>query len=348
MDNFNTISKPKSLIIDCTNLGDQTLKDFVAQNATFIEEYDSQLSTNNNHVLLIGGGMSSEREVSYMSCNGIARSLLELGKNVTFVDMGEDIALVLAKIQPHVVFNGLHGTYGEDGCLQGLLNIMKIPYTGCGVLASSIAFNKKKSLDVFKSNGIKTAKSIIINKAQNIKQDPMPRPYVIKPISQGSSVGVELIFPEDDFNFANYDFPYGEEVLIEEYIKNREIQIAVLNGKALGTLEIKLLNGKRFYDYETKYFQGFSEHLCPAPLGNEINNQALEMAEKAASILGANGMVRVELLYQENEKEFYILEVNTLPGMTPLSICPEIAFKTHDLTYTEIVNKILADAKFEL
>lgn len=347
MNNFNTISKPKSLIIDCNSLGDSNLKEFVIQHAKNIDEYSPKISKSDNHVLLIGGGMSSEREVSYMSCNGIVRSLIELGKEVTFVDMGEDIAAVLAKINPIVVFNGLHGTYGEDGCLSGLLNIMKIPYTGCGVLSSSIAFNKKKSLDVFKSNGIKTAKSIIVAKSEAIKHDPMARPYVIKPISQGSSVGVELVFPEDKFNFADYDFPYGEEILVEEYIKGREIQVAVLNGKALGTLEIKLLKGKRFYDYETKYVDGFSEHLCPAPLDHEVNNKALEMAEKVAYILGANGMVRVEFLYQVEEKQFYILELNTLPGMTPLSICPEIAFKTHGITYTEIVNRILADAKFE-
>ena len=351
MINYNTISKANSIVSDCSTLGDEELKSFVKRNGLTCDKFSgekfSQNKTNNSikNIALIGGGMSTEREVSYMSCNGIVRSLLELGHRVTFIDMGEDIATVLEKIKPAVVFNGLHGTYGEDGCLSALLNIMKIPYTSSGVLASSIAFNKNKSLDVFKSHGFKVAKSIIVSKNDGIMTDPMPRPYVIKPISQGSSVGVEIIFIEDDFDFKQYDFPYGDEVIVEEYIEGREIQVAVLRGKALGTLEIKLLQGKRFYDYETKYSEGFAEHLCPAPLDDEITQEVLRLSEKMVNIFGAIGMVRIEFLMKQ--KELYILEVNTHPGMTSLSICPEIAFKEHGITYTQMIEKILADAKYE-
>jgi D-alanine-D-alanine ligase len=287
--------------------------------------------------------MSSEREVSFMSCNGIVSSLLELGYYVTFIDMGEDVAQVLYEIKPDVVFNGLHGTYGEDGCLPGLLEIMKIPYTSCGVLASSICFNKKKTLDIFKSNNIKIAEFISVSKSDGVKTDPMPRPYVIKPYAEGSSIGVEVVFEEDDFDFASYEFQYGD-ILVEKYIKGREIQIAVLNGKALGTLEISLLKGKRFYDYETKYTEGFAEHICPANLSNDALNRAMKIAEKIVNIMGADGMVRVELIYSDAEDDFYALELNTHPGMTPLSICPEIAQKQHGISYTELVSKILLGA----
>lgn len=355
MSNTKTSKKPKSLIVQHLNNQIGSLKEYVKTAGIELKEFrgidkSNSEDTNNNkqsqHVVLVGGGMSSEREVSYMSCNGIFRSLLELGYQVTFVDMGTDIAEVIGYLSPDYVFNGLHGAYGEDGCLQGLLNIMKIPYTGCGLLSSGIAFNKKISLDIFKSNGIDIANSVMVEKDNNVKADPIKRPFVIKPLSEGSSVGIELVFEEDDFDFTNYDFPYGS-VLVEEYIKGREIQIAVLDGKALGTLEIKLLKGKKFYDYETKYTEGFADHLCPAPLDKQHEIIAMQIAEKAAKMLGIKDLVRVELIFDERKNKFYMLELNTHPGMTPMSICTEIAWKQHKISYTDLVNKMLMNAKFD-
>ena len=305
-----------------------------------------QLSnTGTKHVAVIGGGMSAEREVSLSSSKGVCDSLIKSGYKVTFIDMGADIALTLDKVKPDIVFNALHGTYGEDGCLPGLLNLMRIPYTHSGVKSSAISFDKVTSREIFITHGIKYAKSILVKKSDNYTSDPMPRPYVIKPISQGSSVGVELVFEEDDFDFAKYDFQYGDQILVEQYIKGREIQVAVLNGKALGVLEIKLLK-RRFYDYETKYTDGFAKHLMPAPLSQINTDRALKLSEKANNLLAITGLSRIEWLYQEEEDEFYILEANTHPGMTPLSICPEIAAYA-GINFNQLLEEILKTARYE-
>ncbi|WP_425363706.1 D-alanine--D-alanine ligase [Candidatus Tisiphia endosymbiont of Hybos culiciformis] len=294
------------------------------------------------HVAVVGGGMSAEREVSLVSSSGVNQALVDSGYKVTFIDMGVDIASVLLQIKPDIVYNCLHGTYGEDGCLPGLLNILRIPYTHSGVLASSLAFSKIHAKAWFVANDIKTAKSIIVNKSDNIKSDPMPRPYVIKPLTQGSSIGVEVIFVEDDFNFADYNFPYGDQVMIEEYIKGREMQVAVLNGKALGVLEIKLLK-RRFYDYETKYTDGFAEHLCPAPLPQNIYDKLLEESERIYQTINCRGVVRAEFIFDESKNEFFTLEVNTHPGMTSLSIIPEIA-ALQGMDFRTLVERILETA----
>ena len=298
------------------------------------------------HVVVLAGGMSSEREVSISSSAGVTKALVDLGYKVTLVDMGADVAHILHTIKPDVVYNCLHGTYGEDGCVPGLLNIMRIPYTHAGVLGSAIAFNKIKSREVFLSNGILCAPAILVRKSDNIKSDPMPRPYVIKPISQGSSIGVEIIFQEDDFNFSDYQYEYGDEVIVEKYIKARELQVAVLNGKALGVLEIKLLKN-RFYDYETKYTDGFAEHVVPAKISSDIHDKTVKIAEDACALLHASkGICRVEFLYEESTGEIYMLEVNTHPGMTPLSICPEIA-AYKGINFTALVDNILNGAAYE-
>ena len=349
MNNFKTIYKKKSLVVEVYSINqlfEITLADFVKLKGQSIDQFYVNQHIEKKHVVVIGGGMSAEREVSYMSLNGIVRSIIELGHHVTFVDMGVDIALVLTKLKPDVVYNALHGTYGEDGCLPGLLNIMHIPYTGPGVLASAIAFNKKKSCEIFKATGIKIPESKVIKRTDHYVVDPIKRPYVIKPLSQGSSVGVEIIFDEDDFSFAEYNFPYGDEVLVEQYIKGREMQIAVLNGRAIGVLEIKLLKDKRFYDYETKYTEGFADHLLPAPVPLEVYDNIKRLAEKACNIFDCMGMVRVEVMYSSEDNEIYMLEVNTHPGMTPLSICPEIA-TLENMTYKDLVKEILEEARFE-
>lgn len=305
----------------------------------------SHSNTGKRHIAVIGGGMSSEREVSMVSSKAIVESLLKSGYKVSFVDMGADISDVLVKISPDVVFNCLHGTYGEDGCLPGLLNIIRIPYTHCGVLASALAFNKIKSKELFKSNGIPIAEQVIVHKRDHIIADPMPRPYVIKPINQGSSVGIEVIFKEDDFNFADYTFPYGDQIIVEEYIKGREMQVAVLNGKSLGALELKFLK-RRFYDYDTKYTEGFAEHILPAKLSKEKYTELLKLSEKANAAIGGTGLVRVEFIFDEIQQKFIILEVNTHPGFTPLSICPEIAAFV-GIGFDQLVEELINSARFE-
>ncbi len=349
MEKFNTQYIEYSKILNCNNKIYNHFDDFykdLQNNAKAISNFIFDPINNKKHVAVIGAGMSAEREVSLMSSAGVINSLIELGHQVTFIDMGVDIALVLSQLKPDIVYNGLHGTYGEDGCLPGLLNIMQIPYTGCGVMSSALAFNKKKSQEIFSSGGIKIAKSIIVKKSDNIQTDPMPRPYVIKPLSQGSSVGVKVIFVDDEFSFEEYNFPYGD-ILVEKYIKGRELQVAVLNGQAIGVLEIKILPGKRFYDYEVKYTEGLAEHLCPAPIPENIYNEALKISEHACNIFECGtGIIRVEFIYNEEENQLYMLELNTHPGMTPMSICPEIV-ELKGISYTNLVEEVLKSAKFE-
>lgn len=314
----------------------------------FIEHSKVKVLTESGkkHIAVVGGGMSAEREVSLSSAIGVNKALVDLGYKVTFIDMGADIATVLSKVKPDIVYNCLHGTYGEDGCLPGLLNILRIPYTHSGVLASSLAFSKIHSKAWFAANNIKIAPSIIVNRTDNIKSDPMPRPYVIKPLTQGSSIGIEIIFHEDDFNFADYDFPYGDQVMIEKYIAGREMQVAILNGKSLGILEIKLLKN-RFYDYETKYTAGFAEHLCPAPLPQDLYNKLLKQAEQIYKTVNCRGIARAEFIFDEEQQEFIIIEINTHPGMTPLSICPEIAL-LQGMNFENLVEEILKTASCDL
>lgn len=348
MQEFNTIYKEKSILVDCSNKGGINLKEFTKTNGDQLGAWKPTSLNKAKFVVVVGAGMSAEREVSYMSSNCIVDSLLELNHYVVFIDMGADIACVINKLKPDVVFNALHGAYGEDGCLQGLLNILRIPCTGPGVLPSSLALNKKKSYEIFKANRIKIARSIVVNKKYALKSDPMPRPYVIKPLSQGSSVGIEVVFEGDNFLFADYEFKYGNEIIVEEYIKGREIQVAVLNGTAMGVLEIELLKGKRFYDYEVKYTEGYANHLLPAPISADATKRVMKISQKACKIFDCmSGVIRVEFIYQEKEDQFYMLELNTHPGMTQLSICPKIATEK-GVSYTDLVNKILQDAKFEV
>ncbi len=311
---------------------------------------NSKVTSLNNegkkHVALIGGGMSAERQVSLVSSGEVGKALVEMGYKVTFIDMGVDIATLLLNIKPDLVYNALHGTYGEDGCLPGLLNILRLPYTHSGVFASSLAFSKIHSKAWFIANNINTASSIIVCKSSNYRSDPMRRPYVIKPLTQGSSIGIEIVLAGDDFNFADYDFPYGDQILVEEYIKGREMQVAVLNGRALGVLEIQLLK-RRFYDYDTKYTEGYAKHLCPAPVPPNIYEELLKESEKIYTSMNCKGVARVEFIFDERAGKFFVLEINTHPGMTPISIVPEIA-ALRGISFSSLVEEILKNASFEI
>lgn len=297
------------------------------------------------HVAVLMGGMSSEREVSLSSGKGIVAALEALGYQVTSVDPGRDTAEVLARVKPDVVFNALHGPYGEDGCIPGLLEVMGIPYTHSGVLASALGMDKVKSRDIFMSNGIRCAEGKLVHKWENHKGDPMPRPYVAKPLYEGSSIGVEVVFEGDDFDFAKYTWPYGDSILVERYIPGREIQVAVLNDKAIGAIEIRPKG--RFYDYEAKYTEGKAEHIMPAPISKEAYEEVLAIGEKVHTILGCRSVSRVDFRYDDTpggDGNFYILEINTHPGFTPLSLVPEIA-AYNGITYAQLVDMLVKEAR---
>ncbi len=299
---------------------------------------------NNIHVAFVFGGMSKEREVSLLSKPGLLGAIHELGYKVTPIDMGCDIASHLESLKPDVVYNGLYGQYGEDGCLQGLLEIMGTKYTHSGLMTSAVGMDKVFSTDILVANGILCPDRIIIEKKDNIKSDPMSRPYVIKPKSEGSSVGVELIFPEDEFNFSEYKWEYGDSMLVERYIPGQEIQVAVLDGKAMGIVEIEPLK-RRFYDYDTKYKDGMAQHHLPARINDDAYNYCLNLSEKIYKIFNCKSVARLDFRYNKDEGKngkFYFLEINTHPGMTPLSLVPEIC-TYKGINFHSLVDKIIQD-----
>lgn len=292
-------------------------------------------------VAVLYGGMSAEREVSLSSGEAVMRALSELGHEAVPIDAQADVAEQLAKAAPDVAFNALHGRWGEDGCVQGVLEILKIPYTHSGVLASALAMDKPMAKKVFEAVGLLCAEGKVCTKEEMLAAEPMARPYVVKPSNEGSSVGVQLVFENDNFFFTSENWPHGEEVLVERYIAGREIQVAVLDGKALGAIEIRALG--KFYDYEAKYTDGKAEHLMPAPLEDSAYSQVLEMAERAHAALGCRGLSRSDFRYSEDGK-FYILETNTQPGLTPLSLAPEIAAH-QGITFNALIDVLIQTAR---
>lgn len=294
------------------------------------------------HIAVLMGGWSAEREVSLSSGTAVAKALEENGHKVTRIDAGADVQQKLASAKPDAVFNALHGRWGEDGCVQGLLEIMKIPYTHSGVLASAVAMDKPTAKKIFAFEGLPMAKGFVMHRDDLLGKDPMPKPYVVKPINEGSSVGVSIILEGDNFTFTTENWPYGEWVLVEEYIKGREIQVAVLDGKALGAIEIKPLG--RFYDYTAKYTDGQAQHLMPAPIPAEHYKLVCEYAERAHQSLGCRGLTRSDFRYDEGK--FYILETNTQPGMTPLSLSPEIAAHA-GISFNQLVEHLVQGAALD-
>jgi D-alanine-D-alanine ligase len=304
----------------------------------------------NKHVVVLMGGWSVEREVSLNSGKAVTKALQESGyAKVTPVDMKEDIASVLKELKPDVVFNALHGRFGEDGCVQGMLELMKIPYTHSGVLASALAMDKPMAKQVFKAVGLRCAEGKVFTREEVLKGDPMPRPYVVKPSNEGSSVGVKIIFENENFYFTAENWPYGEQVLVEQYIPGREIQVAVMgtgeNAKALGAIEIKPKG--RFYDYEAKYTDGKAQHLMPAPIPQDAYDEVMALARKAHQCLGCRGLTRSDFRYDDTKGgkgTFYLLEVNSQPGMTALSLSPEIAAYA-GISFNNLVQMLVEDAR---
>lgn len=297
------------------------------------------------HIAVLMGGWSAEREVSLSSGRAVAGTLVALGYKVTPVDVQPNLAEQLAQIKPDLAFNALHGRYGEDGCVQGVLEFLKIPYTHSGVLASAVAMDKPMAKRVFTSAGLRVAEGKVVHKDDVLAGDVLPRPYVVKPINEGSSVGVKIILENENFFFDKASWPYGDEVLVESFIPGREVQVAVLDGKALGAIEIRPRG--RFYDYEAKYTDGKAEHLMPAPIDAKAYSEVMTMAETAHNVLGCRGLTRSDFRYDDTKGEpgtFYILELNSQPGMTPLSLSPEIAAHA-GIDFAGLIERLVKGAK---
>jgi D-alanine-D-alanine ligase len=284
-------------------------------------------------VAVLMGGWSPEREVSLVSGKACAEGLREGGHTVIEYDVKRDLRALVDFLRPaagggpDVVFNALHGKYGEDGCIQGVLEIMKVPYTHSGVLASAIAMDKPMSRHVFTSIGIRVALGKVVERRTLASGDPMPRPYVVKPLDQGSSVGVHIVREGDNLSAVEVaEAQFGERVLVEKFVPGRELTVAIMGDKAVAVTELRPRT--RFYDYEAKYTDGVTEHLIPAPIPAEVYEKAKEWALMAHQALGCNGLSRADLRWDDSKpgtEGLVVLELNTQPGMTPLSLAPEQA-----------------------
>lgn len=296
-------------------------------------------------VAVLKGGWSSERDVSLTSGTECAVALRKAGYAVTEIDLQRDIGALLHALEPRpdVVFNALHGRYGEDGHIQAILNILEIPYTHSGMLASAIAMDKARSKEVFKAAGLRCPEGHLLRLKElpdGILFDP---PYVIKPNNEGSSVGVRIVLPGDNRPVAK-DWVFGEFALVEPYIPGRELTVAVLGDKALGVTELRPHQG--FYDYEAKYTDGKTDHLCPAPIPDSVAQEAMESAVMAHRALGCRGATRSDFRYDDTQRspgDLLLLELNTQPGMTPLSLVPEQAAYS-GLPFEDLVSWLVENA----
>ena len=301
------------------------------------------------HVVVLMGGWSAEREVSLMSGRGVAEALRGNGwSNVTELDMRHDVALRLDELKPDIVFNALHGTPGEDGTVQGMMDLMGLRYTHSGLETSVIAIDKELTKMVLVPRGIRMPAGRIVESESLFREDPIARPYVLKPVNEGSSVGVAIVTEG-----GNYGSPIGRDVpgpwsdfdrlLAEPFIKGRELTVAVLGDQAMGVTELKPKAG--FYDYAAKYTDGLTEHVCPAQVPDSIAAAMMDMALNAHRYLGCRGASRSDFRWDDEQGEngIYLLEVYTLPGMTALSLVPEQA-KQNGISYAELAETLIAEA----
>ena len=282
------------------------------------------------HVAVLMGGFSSERPVSLSSGNACADALEQEGYKVTRVDVGRDVSSVLAELRPDVAFNALHGPFGEDGTIQGILEYLEIPYTHSGVLASALAMDKERAKQVARAAGIPVAEARVMGRFDIGNTHPMKPPYVVKPVREGSSFGV-VIVKEDQSHppqvITSSEWRYGDIVMVERFIHGRELTCAVMGDAALGVTEI-IPVGHAFYDYDAKYVEGGSKHECPAKVSPIIYQKIQTLALKAHQAIGCRGVSRSDFRYDDRHSEngeLIWLEVNTQPGMTPTSLVPEIA-----------------------
>lgn len=295
-------------------------------------------------IAVLMGGLSAERDVSLKSGAAVHRALLAQGYQAVAIDVGRDLAAVLVENTIEAAFIALHGRYGEDGCVQGLLELMQIPYTGSGVLASALAMHKLYSKQTFTSAGILTAPFHHFRRGQQVRLGDLSfgLPLVVKPVQEGSSVGVSIVRKEGQLDAAVASaFRYDSEILVEQYIKGQEVQVGILDDRPIGAIEIVPKN--EFYDFEAKYTDGMAEHIFPARLNPALYEKAQQIGLAAHQALGCSGYSRVDLLVTD-AGDSYVLEVNTLPGMTALSLLPEIAAKGAGLTFEALVSRIIESA----
>ena len=300
------------------------------------------------HVAVLMGGWSNERPVSLMSGNGVADALERVGYQVSRVDMDRNVAQVLTSLRPDVVFNALHGVPGEDGSVQGMLDLMDIKYTHSGMVTSVIAIDKELTKQRLVPAGVPMPKGTMVKSESLYNGDPIPRPYVLKPVNEGSSVGVAIVTNE-----GNYGNPIArdavgpwqefKELLAEPFIKGRELTVAVLDGKALCVTELKPKSG--FYDFDAKYTDGMTDHICPAEIPSDVADYMMELALKCHQLLGCKGASRTDFRWDDElgKDGIFVLETNTQPGMTPLSLVPEQA-KYIGISYEELVDLIVREA----
>jgi D-alanine-D-alanine ligase len=300
------------------------------------------------HVAVLMGGFDSERPVSLKSGEACARGLEAKGYAVTRVDVGRDIAAVLADLKPDVAFNALHGPYGEGGAIQGVLETLRIPYTHSGILASALAMQKDKAKAVFAAAGIPVAPAVTTTRFEAARGNVMSAPYVVKPVAEGSSFGVIIVREERSHppqELTRPDWPYGDLVMVERYIPGRELTCAVIGGKATDIIEIVPV-GSDFYDYDSKYVPGGSKHVLPAALKPNIYQGIQKMSETAHAALGCRGVSRADFRFDDKgdgEGDLVILEVNTQPGMTETSLVPEMAAHA-GLPFPDLVAWMVEDA----
>jgi D-alanine-D-alanine ligase len=303
-------------------------------------------------VAVLMGGWSPEREVSLVSGKACAEGLRDGGHTVIEYDVKRDLRALIDFLRPaagggpDVVFNALHGKYGEDGCIQGVLEILAVPYTHSGVLASAIAMDKPMARHVFTSIGIRVALGKVVERRALAAGDPMPRPYVVKPIDQGSSVGVHIVREGDNLSVVEAaEAQFGERVLIEQFVPGRELTVAIMADKAVAVTELRPRT--RFYDYEAKYTDGVTEHLVPAPVPAEVYEKAKEWALMAHQALGCTGLTRADLRWDDSKPGtdgLVVLELNTQPGMTPLSLAPEQA-KWAGISWSQLMTWMVEHAR---
>jgi D-alanine-D-alanine ligase len=299
------------------------------------------------HVAVLMGGWSAEREVSLRSGKYCAEALERLGHRVTQIDVARDIATVLASLKPDVALNALHGRPGEDGSLQGILEILAIPYTHSGVMASAVAMQKDVAKILFRAASVPVPEGIIASRFAAAKSHLLPPPYVIKPVAEGSSVGVFIVTPEHTHppqELTRHDWEYGEQVMVETYIAGKELTCAVMGSEALGVIEI--LSATRFYDYEAKYAPGGSKHVLPAEVSSFVYQEVRRLALAAHGALGCRGVSRADFRYDDRVEGvggLFCLEVNTQPGMTETSLVPELAAHA-GITFDELVRWMIEDA----
>jgi len=300
------------------------------------------------HIAVLMGGWSSEREVSLTSGAGVADALESLGHRVTRIDMDREVALRLHETRPDVVFNALHGTPGEDGTVQGMLDIMGLKYTHSGLATSVIAIDKQLTKNELVPHGVRMPEGVIVESESLYERDPLPRPYVLKPVNEGSSVGVAIITADGNYGspiarHSEGPWKHFDKLLAEPFVRGRELTVAVLGDQALAVTELCPKSG--FYDYDAKYTDGLTVHVCPADIPDDIAEAAKAMALKAHRLLGCRGTSRSDFRWDDERGEagLYLLEVNTQPGMTPLSLVPEQA-RHLGMSYAELVQRIVEEA----